>query len=228
MVDKRTSLNPKSGRVFHVILYNFPSHFDISDINETIIKQAILHSTIRRYAYIKHDMDVYTEKDVLLGNAQSVGSQKPSHWHVLLEVPNKCPVSLISKWFNVPENQVEIPNNRGKIRITTKGAEKVFIECVSYLDHSKSDDPGKYIYDPAKVIANFDWKRQVKSFYAQHMPHKKIQSKKSNLKTEPSLRPIVLNISLILCPKTDFFANKTDEEILEYYSDSGTIITPKE
>ena len=106
--------------------------------------------------------------------------------------------------------------------------EKVFIECVSYLDHSKSDDPGKYVYDPSKVIANFDWKRQVKSFYAQRMPHNKIQSKKGNLKTESSLRPIVLNISLTLYPKTDFFANKTDEEILEYYSDSGTIITPKE
>ena len=183
-MDRRTVTNPKSGRVFHVILYNLISGEDISAKNERVIRSALLHSTVRRYAYIKHDRDTYTDQDFILDSSHTVEELKPSHWHIILETPGKCTVSLISKWFSVPENQIEVPNSRGKTKITTKGMEKVFIECVSYLDHSRLENPNKYIYDSSDVFANFDWETEVDAFYLRYRAYGKNLSEKEWYRNE--------------------------------------------
>ena len=120
----------------------------------------------------------------MYSNKALARKRKPSHWHIILEVPNKCALSLVAKWFKIPENQVEIPNNHGKTKITTRGMEKVFIECVGYLDHSRSEDPRKYIYDPSEITANFDWETEVNSFYLQYSTYGKALSEKEWLRNE--------------------------------------------
>lgn len=188
-MDNRTKLNPKSGRVFHIVLYNTLSNGeDITEDNEKAIKKVILHNTIHRYAYINHDKDTYSEQDFISSEIDSYShlleKPKPSHWHIVLEIPGKCTIKLLAKWFDIPENQIEIPNNRGKIKITTRGMEKVFLECVSYLDHSRLDNPSKHIYDSSEIKANFDWETEVDSFYLRYHKYGKELSEKEWYRNE--------------------------------------------
>ncbi len=171
---------PKSGRVFNMVQYEYNpitgQPFDINGTqtiyDESFIKTGLNHQSIRRYAYIRHDEDHYSEIDCEKFNekysiVKTINDKKPPHWHIVIEVPNKCPVSLIAKWFSLPENQVEVPNDKGKTPIHTRGAEKVFLECVGYLIHSdiRQQALDKHLYDPKDVVSNFDWETEVEAIF---------------------------------------------------------------
>ena len=168
-VSKAVS-SPKSGRVFNVVQYEInPITGANLNFGEQNILDCISHKSITRYAYIRHDADHYSEIDCEelkeKGIIKTINDIKPPHWHIVLEVPNKCTVSLIAKWLSVPENQIEVPNDRGKTPIHTKGVERVFLECVGYLTHAdiRQQALDKTIYTDDRVIANFDWKIEVES-----------------------------------------------------------------
>lgn len=168
-VSKAVS-SPKSGRVFNVVQYEInPITGANLNFGEQNILDCISHKSITRYAYIRHDDDHYSEIDCEelkeKGIIKTINDIKPPHWHIVLEVPNKCTVSLIAKWLSVPENQVEVPNDRGKTPIHTKGVERVFLECVGYLTHAdiRQQALDKTIYPDDRVTANFDWKIEVES-----------------------------------------------------------------
>lgn len=170
MAKKKAGVSaPKSGRVFNVVQYeNNPITGVSLNFSESNILSCVAHKSISRYAYICHASDHYSEIDCeeLFEKYQvkkTIDDVKPRHWHIVLEVPNKCPVSLIAKWLNVPENQVEVPNDRGKTPIHTKGMNRVFLECVGYLTHSdiRQQALDKHTYDDSLVKANFDWQTEV-------------------------------------------------------------------
>ena len=102
------------------------------------------HKTIKRYAWICHNKDTFTEKEEAKGKGKA-GELKGKHWHIVLDCPNSIPLSTIAKWFNVPENAVEIPSGRG-----------AFLDCVQYLTHSsdKCQDEGKTLYPDDEVFSN--------------------------------------------------------------------------
>lgn len=175
--DKRTGSNPKSGRVFNIVQYEYnpvtgQSFFDENgnpvSFGEQQILNGVAHQSVSRYAYIRHDQDHYSEIDCeeFFEKHQiqkTINDVKPPHWHIVLEVPNKCSVKLIAKWFSVPENQVEVPNDRGKVPVHSKGMNRVFLECVEYLTHSdiRQQALDKHTYDASEVKANFEWETEV-------------------------------------------------------------------
>lgn len=160
---------PKSGRVFNVVQYETnPVTGEDLHFDEQNILKCVAHQSIRRYGYIRHDKDHYSEQDCedLLekyGIQRTINDVKPPHWHIVLEVPNKVSVKLISKWLGVPENQVEVPNDRGKTPVQSRGMERVFLECVGYLTHAdiRQQTQDKHEYDESEVRANFDWLPEV-------------------------------------------------------------------
>lgn len=166
-----TPKSPKSGRVFNIVQYEINPITGASlNFAEANILSCVAHKSISRYAYILHDSDHYSEIDCeemleKYNVIRTINDLKPRHWHIVLEVPNKCSVKLIAKWLNVPENQVEVPNDRGKTPIQSKGMNRVFLECVGYLTHSdiRQQALDKHTYDEALVKANFDWQAEVEA-----------------------------------------------------------------
>lgn len=164
-----TTKAPKSGRVFNIVQYEVnPVTGQSLNFNESNILSCVAHQSIRRYAYAKHDKDHYSEIDCeqffeKYGIVKTINDTKNDHWHIVLEVPNKCSVSIIAKWLGVPESQVEVPNDRGKTPIHSRGMERVFLECVGYLTHSdiRQQTLDKHTYDNSVVKANFDWETEV-------------------------------------------------------------------
>ena len=129
--------NPKTGEDLH--------------FNEEVIKDGLDHKTIKRFAYIKHNKDPYTIEEEKQGKGKA-GELKNDHWHVVLECPGKVDIKYIAKWFNVPEQYIELPKGRG-----------AFLDKVAYLTHEseKEQAKGKALYDDDEVIANFDWRKEL-------------------------------------------------------------------
>lgn len=165
----KTGASPKSGRVLNIVQYERNPVTGASlNFTEQNIRDCVAHKSIKRYAYIKHDKDHYSEVDCeeffeKYGIRKTINDLKPIHWHIVLEVPNKIKVSVIAKWLGIPENQIEVPNDRGKTPIHARGAEKVFLECVGYLTHAdiRQQALDKTVYDDSEVNANFDWRTEV-------------------------------------------------------------------
>lgn len=183
---------PKSGRVFNIVQYEVnPITKQSLNFNEQNIINGVNHQSITRYGYIRHDKDHYSESDIErmadeYGITVTLNDVKPPHWHIVLEAPNKLTVKTIAKWFNIPENQIEVPNNRGKTLVTTRGMEKVFIECIGYLTHSdiRQQTQDKHEYDDSEVKSNFDWKEAVVSATILRTKYGKELSEKEWLRNE--------------------------------------------
>lgn len=60
---------------------------------------------LKRWAYILHDKDTYTEHDVPEG--KSIGDIKPRHWHVVLEFTNGTSFDSVANSFKLPVHLVE-------------------------------------------------------------------------------------------------------------------------
>ena len=129
------------------------------NFNEENIKSCIAHKTIKQWAYIRHDKDVYTQEDILelhkiyAGVAKHIGDPKVPHWHGVLRTDRAVDVNTIAKWLNIPPQQIEIP----------RGGNRAFLDCVEYLTHEddKQQDQGKYLYSDEEVKANFDFRKEL-------------------------------------------------------------------
>jgi hypothetical protein len=138
-------------RVFNLVQYAQHPETGEKLIDEDIIKIALAHKTIKRWAYIAHDKDVYNEKDEI-ENGKKAGEIKPLHWHIVCQCENAVEVSVIAKWFGVSENYVDVPKGAG-----------AFLDCVEYLTHERVEQEmmGKVRYDDSRVIANFDFRLEL-------------------------------------------------------------------
>ena len=106
---------------------------------------------VERYAMIVHDRD--THKD---------GSKVRPHVHVMLQFSAPRDVTAVAKELTVEPNQLQ------KITGTT-GINNGF----AYLVHQTEGAREKFQYDPAEVIANFDYQalleqqqQQIKKYYS--------------------------------------------------------------
>ena len=139
-------------RVFNIAQYQYnPKTGEYLHFDENKIKEALEHPCIKRYAWIEHNKDIYTEKEESQGKGKA-GKRKGKHWHVVLDCPNKGYLDTIAEWFNVPLNAIDLPKGHG-----------AFLDCVQYLTHEseKCQKEGKTLYEDSEVIANFDWRKEL-------------------------------------------------------------------
>lgn len=142
------------GYVFNItqLIYK-PGTLDIPLLTEENIKSCITHRTIKRWAYIKHDEDVYSEEDERKDKSKKAGSKKPAHWHIVIEMKsNQTAVATIAKWLGIPEQYVAVAKGRG-----------AFLDCVQYLTHERENqqEQGKRLYADNRVVSNFDFRQEL-------------------------------------------------------------------
>lgn len=141
-------------RTFNIMQYEKHPETGEQLIAEDQIKVALAHKTIKEYAYICHDEDVYSlkdEADDIAGNKKA-GDDKPRHWHIVCKSDAPIDTSTIAKWFGIPENYVDVPKGAG-----------AFLDCVEYLTHedTKQEKLGKRRYEDEKVTASFDFREKL-------------------------------------------------------------------
>lgn len=114
--------------------------FDLEKLPQ-ILKEK--DNILREYAYIIHNMDIYTEADESKNPEHKAGTLKPEHIHLLLRFERSQPqnTKYICKWFNIPENFVS--KIHGK-----------FEDAILYLIHLNA--PDKFPYDISDITANFN------------------------------------------------------------------------
>lgn len=147
--------------VFEIMQYEFkPGTNEPLNFNEMNIVAGLNHKTIKEYAYIKHDKDIYTQKDydkfVKINPDESpkfeVGDLKNVHWHCVIKCTPRIDVETVARWFGVPEWQVDVPKGRGK-----------WLDKIEYLthEHPRQQEQGKHRYDDSEVIASFDFRKAL-------------------------------------------------------------------
>ena len=144
------------GRVFNIMQYVNHPDTGAPLLNEDTIKVALAHRTIKQYAYVLHDKDVYSEADEADVPNHVHGQTKPPHWHIVLNCSQQVEVGTIAKWFNIAENFVDIPKGAGAGK---------FLDCVEYLTHesTRQQELGKHRYDDneVKASAGFNWREKL-------------------------------------------------------------------
>ncbi len=141
-------------RTYNIMQYEkHPVTGEILITQETILK-AVEHKTIKRYAYVCHDRDVYSEADEANDDTGHIkaGNNKPRHWHIVLECPSNPELSAIAKWFEIPDNFIDVPKGKGS-----------FLDCVQYLTHESENEQAKdkALYSDDEIISNFDFRTEL-------------------------------------------------------------------
>ena len=142
----------KRARVFEIVSREKHPTTNEWLLTEDKIKDGLNHRSIKKWAYICHDKDVYSEKDERDEGVRA-GDVKPRHWHVVLNCgSNVIDVDIIAKWFGVASNFVRIPKGRG-----------AFLDCVQYLTHEREEQQaiGKCLYQDNEVTSNFDFRTEL-------------------------------------------------------------------
>lgn len=151
-------------RVFNIAQYEKnPLTGEDLNFREDNIKRCIAHKTIKEWAYIQHNKDVYTKKQIedLKKRAEKngvpmptvkEGDPYPTHWHVVLKCDNAIELDTIAKWIDIPAQYIEVPKGKGS-----------FLDCVQYLTHEsdKEQSKGKYLYPDDDIKANFDFRNEL-------------------------------------------------------------------
>lgn len=143
-------------RVFNIMQYMKHPETGEELLSEDTIKVALSHKTIKQWAYILHDKDVYSQADEEADPTHKEGNLKPPHWHVVLNCTQQMEIGNIAKWFGIAENFVGVPKGNGAGK---------FLDCVEYLTHEsyKQQELGKHRYDNECVKASegFDWRAKL-------------------------------------------------------------------
>lgn len=140
-------------RIFNVMQYE--KHLETGEtlLTEEQIRVALLsHRTVKRWAYICHDKDVYSALDEEQNSDHKAGEIKPRHWHIVLECGSNVEIGVVARWLGVAENFVE----------TAKGA-GAFLDCVQYLTHEQEKQQllGKRLYADSEVKSNFEFRAEL-------------------------------------------------------------------
>lgn len=141
-------------RVFSIVQYEKHPLTNKRLISENFISKVFeKRKSIKEYAYICHDRDIYCSDDIEKAKQQNkiilhkVGDKKGKHFHIIFRSDNAISVSSVASWFNVPENLVNVPKGRN-----------AFLDCLAYLDHAEESQQklGKILYSRSEIISNFD------------------------------------------------------------------------
>ena len=140
-------------RIFNVMQYEKHPETGETLLAEEQIRVALLsHRTVKRWAYICHDKDVYSALDEEQNPDHKAGEIKPRHWHVVLECGSNVEIGVVARWLGIAENFVE----------TAKGA-GAFLDCVQYLTHEQEKQQllGKRLYADSEVKSNFEFRAEL-------------------------------------------------------------------
>lgn len=104
-----------------------------------------------RWAWIRHDKDVYTAEEAKRNPRAVVGAKKDDHFHVAIQRKSHATIGQVARAFGVPPSQVESK---------PQGA---FLDLVEYLTHENPGQQakGKHVYADEEVRANFDWRPEL-------------------------------------------------------------------
>ncbi len=148
----RKEMKNKRARIFNIIqIEKHPVTGEILMTKEKI-DEALKYRSIKKWAYICHDSDVYTKNDAKKNPQHVEGTLKPRHWHIVLKCDNAIEIAQVAKWFGIPSNYIDIP----------RGADG-FLDCVQYLTHERDNQQklGKKLYDDSCVESNFDFRSEI-------------------------------------------------------------------
>lgn len=124
-------------------------------LDEKAIESCLSHKTIKQWAWIEHDADVYSEEDELDGRGYGeikAGDFKPPHFHIVMRTETAIEPDKIAQWLGIPAQYVDVPKGRG-----------AFLDCVEYLTHEsqKQQDLGKTLYPDEAVHASWDFRKDL-------------------------------------------------------------------
>lgn len=125
-------------------------------ITEEAIEKGLSHKSIRKWAWIWHDRDWYTEEDEAADVTGRIhaGDLKFKHCHIVLYIPARATVGTVAKWFGVEPQYVQILKGRG-----------AFMDCVEYLVHESPSAirQNKVRYEDEDVHASpgFDFRAEL-------------------------------------------------------------------
>lgn len=153
---------------------------------EKIVETLEKYTSIKEWAYVLHDKDVFTEDAIekslertkerygrlspqekekisedeyldIYHNWKKMGEPKPSHYHIVLRSDRNMEIKKVAQWFGIPANMIDAPTGRSN-----------FVECVRYLTHEsdKCKDQGKVPYDDDEIKSNFDWRKMIDEYDA--------------------------------------------------------------
>lgn len=117
-------------------------YISIDDVKKVLSEKA----SIKDYAYIIHDKDVYTKADEEENEEHRDGLLKPSHIHCFVRLEGPREIEQVAKWFGVKSNYIQ------KCRSS-------FSKCLQYLIHK--NDKNKYQYDVSEVVSNYDFETEM-------------------------------------------------------------------
>ena len=129
-------------------------------ITEAQIESGLDHKSIKRFVWICHNRDIYTEEDEISDRTgrKKAGDPKFLHYHVWIECRPKLPITTIARWFNVPESQVEVKHGRG-----------AFLDCAEYSVHEspRAVEQHKTHYDDDEVhYSGIDFRKEINDLQA--------------------------------------------------------------
>lgn len=170
-------------------------------LNEGKIMDAMQHRTIKQYAYICHDADVYSEKDELDDKNKHEGDVKPRHWHLVCRSDKAIEVDTLARWLGIPPQYIDVPKGHG-----------AFLDCVAYLTHEDEAQQaqGKTLYPDECVRANFDFRSAID----ERRRKAKKYGKDLTPKEEIRMRVAEEGVSLLQIMDEDMNAYIADEERL--------------
>ncbi len=139
-------------RTFNIMQYEYHPETGEPLLSESTILDALSHKSIKEWAYICHDEDVYSERDEADNPTHKQGETKPRHFHIVIKAGYAIDVTVIAKWFGIAENFVDVPKGAG-----------AFLDCVQYLTHEgdRQQGLGKRLYADEHVQSNFDFRAQL-------------------------------------------------------------------
>lgn len=132
--DKHKRITVKKCEVVQQVKYL--SEEKIREVLET-------KNCIKKWAYILHDKDVYTEEDEKEDATHKTGTLKEAHWHICISFKDSTEIKTIANWFQIEQQYVN------------KSHSGYFEDMALYLTHKNACE--KYQYEAEEVKANFNY-----------------------------------------------------------------------
>lgn len=129
------------------------------DVN--ILNVLMSYKTIKKWAYVFHDRDVYTLKDEMIDSSRKAGEKKPSHYHVYCNFGNQSvDHEYFASLFKINPHSV-------------KRIESTAANCLLYFVHGTAEAiaEGKYRYSWSDVHHSTNWTPQVLAESVQYIGH---------------------------------------------------------
>ena len=191
-----------TSRIFAIMQYEYNPETGKPLISLDIIKIALAHKTISKYAYVYHNKDKYTKEDEEKNPKHKAGDVKPPHYHIVIEMKVLTPLETIANWFCVENQYVEMKKGRG-----------AFLDCVQYLTHEHENQValGKHRYKDKEICANFDFRTELDKYLAQKIKYGKCITDKEQMR----LNVLLNGMTLIQCQEENALLYSEDMEKLK-------------